>query len=263
MKRSLWASFVMLLAAASFVPSLQAQTAAKAEEKTPDSAQALTPKLGKPRRETPPDLGLPLVENVDKLTRLNPKHPVWVDKAGKQVVLVGAVCKTYGPLELFACLVGTKEYESIVTVPTTARLVQTALLAAGAEAGRPVQYEPQFAPPRGTPVEITVIWKDKDGRRQSMRAEEWVRQVGTTQTMKQSWVFAGGRFWKDEQTGKEVFTADVTGDLICVSNFEDAVLDVPMQSTTNDANLLFEAFGERIPQRGTPVTLLLKPQRAK
>jgi len=205
-------------------------------------------------------MGQPLVDHADKLTRLDPKHAVWVDKAGKQVVLVGAICKTYGPLELFACLVGTKEYESVVAVPTTARLVQTALLAAGAEAGRPVQYDPQYAPPRGTPVEITVIWKDKDGRRQSTRAQDWVRRVGTTQAMEHPWVFAGGRFWKDEATGKEVFTADVTGDLICVSNFDDAVLDVRMRSTSDDAGLLFEAFAERIPQRGTPVTLLLKPQ---
>ncbi|MEN6496454.1 MAG: YdjY domain-containing protein [Thermoguttaceae bacterium] len=256
MKRSRSTSLIAIVALALFVLSLPTQGFAE----PPQRVRVFKPILDEPRQEASPDLGQPLVENADKLTRLDPKHAVWVDKPGRQVVLVGAVCKTFGPLELFACLVGTKEYESIVAVPTTARLVQTALLAVGAETGHPVQYEPQYAPPRGTPVEITVIWTDKEGHRQSTRAQEWVRKVGTTQSMEQAWVLAGGRFWKDEQSGKEIFTADVTGDLICVSNFDDAVLDVPLRSTTEDASLLFEAFAERIPQRGTPVTLLLKPQ---
>lgn len=207
----------------------------------------------------PPDLGPPLVENADKLTRLDPRYPVWVDKQAKQVVMVGSVCKRFGPLELFACLVDTKEYESVVSVYTTASLVQAALLAVGAKPGSPVQYEPAYAPPRGTVVEITVVWKEADQLR-TMRAQEWVRQVGTNKTMEQSWVFAGGAFWRAEDSDKEVFIPNTTGNLICVANFEDAVLDVPMRSTTSDVALLFEAFAERIPERGTPVTLILRPQ---
>jgi len=55
--------------------------------------------------------------------------------------------------------------------------------------------------------------------------------------------------------------ADVSGDLICVSNFPDSVLDLPIQSTDSDASLLFEAFTEHIPSRGTPVTLVLAPKK--
>lgn len=207
----------------------------------------------------PPDLGPPLVEHVDQLTRLDPRYPVWVDKQAREVVLVGSVCKRFGPLELFACLADTKEYESIVSVSTTASLIQAALLAVGAKPGSPVKYEPAFAPPRGTTVEITVVWQ-QDGQRRTMPAREWVRQVETNKAMEQTWVFAGGAFWRDEETKKETFIPNVTGNLICVANFDDAVLDVPTRSTTTDAALLFEAFTERIPERGAPVTLILRPQ---
>jgi len=44
-----------------------------------------------------------------------------------------------------------------------------------------------------------------------------------------------------------------------VSNFSTALLDIPVESSQSDAELLFEAFTERIPPRGTPVRLTLKP----
>ena len=49
------------------------------------------------------------------------------------------------------------------------------------------------------------------------------------------------------------------GDVICVSNFEDAMLDLPINSSKNNDELAFEAFTERIPPIGTPVTVILEP----
>lgn len=252
-----WAMLLILgpLVAALAMP-LQAEPEEKPAGKTREDFKG---EMSMAEVAVPPDLGPPLVENADTLTRLDPRYPVWVNKQGKQVVLVGSVCKRFGPLELFACLVDTKEYESITSVHTTASLVQAALLAVGAKPGSPVKYEPQYSPPHGTPVEITVVWKH-DGQLRTMRAQEWVRQVGTDKAMEQTWVFAGGAFWRGEDSEKEIFIPNTTGDLICVANFDDAVLDVPTRSTTTDTALLFEAFTERIPERGTPVTLILKPQ---
>ena len=87
-----------------------------------------------------------------------------------------------------------------------------------------------------------------------------VEQLRTDMQQAGAWVFAGGAFWRAEDSDKEIFIPNTTGNLICVANFEDAVLDVPTRSTTTDVALLFEAFAERIPERGTPVTLILKPQ---
>ena len=93
--------------------------------------------------EKPRDLGPPLVDHPETLTKLHPVYPVWIDKNNKQVVIMGEICQTNVPLEMFACLRGTKEHESIVSVPVEAYIVHTALLAVGAKAGKPVQFVPK------------------------------------------------------------------------------------------------------------------------
>jgi hypothetical protein len=75
-------------------------------------------------------------------------------------------------------------------------------------------------------------------------------------------VFAGSGFWTDPNTGQRHYQAE-SGDLICVSNFSSATLDLTIQSSANNDALSFEAFTERIPPKGTPVTLVLTPQKNK
>lgn len=72
------------------------------------------------------------------------------------------------------------------------------------------------------------------------------------------WVFVGSGFYKDPETGKNVYLAE-DGDLICVANFSNAVLDVPVRSSASNETLLFEAHTDRIPPKGTAVTLELVP----
>ncbi|OHB82917.1 MAG: hypothetical protein A2V98_09195 [Planctomycetes bacterium RBG_16_64_12] len=88
-------------------------------------------------------------------------------------------------------------------------------------------------------------------------------QPAAWKDMQYPWVFAGSQFVQDDRTGERYYQADAEGDLICVSNFPGAVLDVPIRSTDSNAALLFEAFTERIPPLGTPVTLILTPKLEK
>ena len=81
----------------------------------------------------------------------------------------------------------------------------------------------------------------------------------TEREMSQPWVFAGSRFWKDEETGEQYYQAE-GGDFICVSNFGTAMLDIPIESSQSNLELAFAAFTERIPPLGTPVRLILKPK---
>jgi hypothetical protein len=133
-------------------------------------------------------------------------------------------------------------------------------LAVGAEAGSPVQFRPKYVPASGSEIEITCVWKDAQGKRQTARAQDWVRNVKTGKAMEHPWVFGGSRFLKNPVTGETYYQADADGDLICVSNFPGAMLDLPIESTSSDASLLFEGFTEHIPPRGTPVTLILTPK---
>ena len=213
-------------------------------------------------------------EQFPNLRQMAPQYEVWFDAENKRVILQAGVCLREGPLELFACIHqwvddpftpdakmrrGTKEYESIVTVNTTAALVHAALLAAGADAGRPARFQPNYEPATGSEIEIMMHWKDADGNWQKARAQEWLRRAGTSEAMQSPWVFAGSGFWVDESTGKREYMAE-NGNLICVSNFPDAVLDLPVASPQDNDSLLFEAVTERIPPIGTPVTLVLTPK---
>lgn len=77
--------------------------------------------------------------------------------------------------------------------------------------------------------------------------------------MQADWVFAGSGFYVDETTGERLYQAE-GGDLICVANFPTATIDVAIKSSASgEANLLYEAYTERIPPRGTNVTIELIP----
>lgn len=70
-------------------------------------------------------------------------------------------------------------------------------------------------------------------------------------------VFAGSSFYK-QKDGKLWYQAE-SGNLICVANFSDAMIDVSVESSASNAQLLFEPYTERIPPLETPVTVELLP----
>jgi hypothetical protein len=197
-----------------------------------------------------------------ELKRLLPDSDVWIDSKNKQVVMQGEVCLTRGPLEMFAVTKGTKEHEAVVAVNTKAYVVHSALLALGARSGSPVKYEPKFTPPTGAKIDIWVYWTDDKGKQHKARAQDWVKDVKTKKPMTYPWVFAGSGFYVDEATKKQYYMAEA-GDFICVSNFPDAMLDIPIESTSDNDDLMYEAFTDNIPPRGTKVTLVLIPEIEK
>ena len=203
------------------------------------------------------NLGSPLVDARDKLKRLDPKQLVWLDPANKHVVMLGEVCKAGYPLEFFATY-SNRSYEAVVAVNVRPSIVHAALLALGATPGHPAKFQPNFVPPTGTEIAVEVRWKDAKGKVQSAPAQHWIRNIKTKKELDQNWVFAGSIFVTDEETGKQNYQAD-SGELICVLNLSNAMLDLPVQSVGAIESRSFEAFEEHLPPAGTPVTLLLKP----
>jgi len=206
-----------------------------------------------PAGAPPPKLPAP-----EGTARLSPNFDVWLDAKRGVVLVDGQVSLRRGMLEMFACIRNTKEHEAVVSANTQAFLVHAALLRLGAEPGHPAQFVPEFKPPAGTEIDISVEWLDPQGKLQTARAQDWVRDMKTGKAMTYPWVFAGSRFWTDEETGKQYYQAE-GGDFICVSNFGTAALDIPVESSQSNDALEFEAFTERIPPLGTPVRLVLKP----
>lgn len=249
--RSIFWSAVLtpVVAAAGFLAPLSALAADKAASpaKKPAAEQATSKK--------------PAAED-DSLQRLDPMQPLWFDKRRKRVVMVGKVCLRQGQLEMFACPEGTKEHESVLSIPVDAWKVHTALLVTGAEPGHPAMFQPDYQPAAGTEIDISLYWTDESGKRRSAWAQDWVRNAATGATLSAPWVFGGSGFWVDEATGKRHYLAE-SGDLICVSNFSSAMLDLPIASSGELNQLQFVAYTERIPPKGTKVTIVLTPRLEK
>jgi len=207
--------------------------------------------------EQPADepLDEPAVEPA-ALKPLDEQKPVWIDQKNGRVVMVGQICQTDTPLEMFACLKDTKEHEAIVVVDVKAFVVHAGLLAIGANTGHPVRFDPQYVPAAGSEIDVTVHWKDTNGKVQTARAQDWILDAQSGDPMNYPWVFAGSGFWQDEQTGQKHYQAE-GGDFICVSNFSTAMLDLPIKSSQANNALMFTANSKVIPPRGTPVTLVL------
>ncbi len=195
-----------------------------------------------------------------ELKRLSATEDIWIDPVRKEVVVGGAIALDRGMIEVFACPRHTKEHEAIVATAATARLMHAALLAIGLEPGRPVSFDPEYAAAQGPAVEVIVRWIDDAGNRQQRRAQELIRSTTTKAQLDADWVFAGSVFWKDPADGREYYQAD-GGDMICVSNFPTATLDLPLESSQANDALMFEVFEDRVPPRGTEVELVLAAKR--
>ena len=193
-----------------------------------------------------------------ELRRLSKTDEIWLDVERKELVVGGTIALAAGVIEVFACPQGSKEHESIVATRCPAKLVHAGLLALGLEPGSPVSFDPAYRPATGPKVSIRVRWTDADGQVQERPAQDWIRNTQTGAELETEWVFAGSDFWRDPADGTEHYQAD-GGDMICVSNFPTAMLDLPIESSESNAALLFEAFAGRVPPRGTAVELILAP----
>ena len=233
-------------------------TAAQGSERTlpePGSAPSVEPLH---EEFIPPDKVVQEAFSPPPNAKALSKRNLWIDSKNKRVIFDGYVAMNDGPLEMFACPVGTKEHESIIGTLPRAKEVHAALLAVGAQHGTPVEFLPRFVPATGQRIRIWVCYWDKENKFHAVDGRRWVKHAKTKRQMETDWVFAGSGFWKDPSDGREYYRAD-SGDMICVSNFNSAMLDVPIASSAEANDLQFVPFTERIPPQGTPLRLVLVP----
>ncbi len=198
-----------------------------------------------------------------ELKKVEVGRNVWLEVQGdKRRVLVQAeVCLREGMLEHLMCRHQTKEHEAVLTADVDARDIHRALLLTNATPGTTVQFKDDgtVIPPTGTRIKITLNY-NKKGKDVTVSGRDWVRDLKTKKSLDIDWVFAGSHLVEKplEKDKPPIYMAN-GGDVICVSNFGEAMLDLPINSSKNNAELEFEAFTERIPEIGTPVTVILEP----
>jgi hypothetical protein len=227
---------------------------------------AFTAAIGRaeePAASPPAEAGQKPGEADKNIVFLTEDKAVWLDKKNKQVVLKGKVAVREGNLEMLACPQQTKEYESIIAI-TSRKMenVHAGLIALGAEAGHTAKYDTEFHPPTGTPIEVTIRWTDKEGKKHEARGQDWVRNLKTGKPLEYHWVFAGSRFMENPETHEKRYGAN-DGDFASVVNFNDSMLDLAFESPKDWSEHVFEPFTERIPPKGTEVELVLTPKADK
>jgi len=200
-----------------------------------------------------------------KVTRLGPNISFGQLGDRRWVELDAKVCLQMGYLEhLLSRDEAGKQHESVLSLSIDASHIHSALLAAGAKPGRPVQFfnekgDPEFKPPSGDRIRITLYYKDAEGRLVSIPAQKWVRNTRTKKPLELDWVFAGSYFFKPPGGDQEFYAAN-DGRVITTANFTTALLDLPIRSSEGDpqGGLEFEANSELIPPRDTPVKVVLE-----
>lgn len=184
---------------------------------------------------------------------------VEIEGERRRVLIDAQVCLRDGQLEQLLTRKSKKEHEAILAADIDARDLMKALILAGAKQGSPVRYDPKYEPARGTTIKITLQYEEK-GKLVSVPAQQWIRSARTKKDLQHEWVFGGSRLVQDpfDKNKPPYFLAN-NGDVICVANMEGALLDLPIQSSSEDADLVFEANPDRIPKLETKVTVILEP----
>lgn len=177
----------------------------------------------------------------------------------RRVIVQAVVCRRTDQLEQFLCRKLTKEHESILAADVDAAKIHLALTLAGAEAGSPVKFQPKYTPAHGTVIKVHLQWEEK-GRTMRAPAQDWVKDAKTKKTMTHDWVFAGSFHYPNRLDPKAppLYAAN-DGDIICLANFDSALMDLPIASSKDNDDLVFWANTDAIPPLETPVLVILEP----
>jgi hypothetical protein len=176
----------------------------------------------------------------------------------RRVVIITKVVHREGQLEGLLTKAGTKEHEYILGFAGDAIHIHTTLLAAGAESGSPVKFEPVYRPASGSVIKATVRY-EKGGRVVTHPAQEWIQNIVTKKQLAEDWVFGGSHLVPDQDNPQNrVYLANY-GDIICLCNIDSAMMDLPIRSPKKFEDRVYHAFTEKIPPDGTRVELILEP----
>ena len=230
-----------------------------ARKSDPKDSLPRPPEMEEPKEE-PPELAPPIPESFKVLNKDKKNLFFEVMKDGsRRVHLLAEVCLREGPLEVLLCKMNTKEHESILHIDADGREIHFALEAAGAKAGSPVKFVPKYAEASGSRIKISLTYREK-GKVKTVPAGEWIKDKKTGKDMAYDWVFAGSKLFKDpERPDATPFYMANNGEFISLANFPDSMLDLPVKSPKDIADLIFEINTSRIPPIRTPVIVTLEP----
>jgi hypothetical protein len=181
---------------------------------------------------------------------------IQIDWKSKVIEIGAIVVLREGPLELLACSPQTREHESILSVSARPLHIFQAMGLIGLEAGSPARYNEmldRWFPASGEPLDLRVHWRDGDKDR-TVSPAAWMVEKKTgkpPETLR--WVFAGSLVREEGWFG-----ADADGTVVCVVDFDSALIALSARHSADDAELWLTANPKEVPPLGTRFTLSIR-----
>jgi hypothetical protein len=186
---------------------------------------------------------------------------VRIDWHTRTVEVDARVVLRTGPLELLACTRGTREHESILVVGGRPTHIFQAMGLVGLQPGSPVRYDEKqqrLLPPSGEALELRVRYL-KDGIERTVPVERWLLNVEKRRSPESiPWVFSGSRLLGHSRLG-----AEEDGTVVCVVDFDTALITVGALHTADNEALWLAANTDEIAPLRTPCTLLIRAEPGK
>jgi biopolymer transport protein ExbD len=182
---------------------------------------------------------------------------IMMTKDRSEIQIAGYVVQRDALLELFACTDG-KEHESVVWVDARPKDIHAALLLLGLKRGRPATWDENgnMSPPTGDLVDVSVQYQE-GGRTIRRAAHEWIVESKTSRPSPPlQWVFCGSKVLEDG-----TYLGDLDGNVIAITNFDSAVLDLPAAHSNLNSLLWASADPKRTPPLNTLVAVVIAPAR--
>lgn len=208
----------------------------------------------------------------------------------REIRIDGQFCIQRGILEYLAVASGGKEYESVLRLDCRPSHLQIVALLAGYQVGElPAAMRGDFSPqadddterPEGAPTVTSPpegYWKRETCEPTRVAAQVEVRQPDGTWRRRPiedflldrrtgrpppplNWAFSGSFFYKAPETEAEVYVADLEKSVIALWYDPTALFNLTQDvgNPYRGESIGLEVNPEALPERGTPVRLLLRP----
>lgn len=188
---------------------------------------------------------------------------VKIDRAAREVRIECQALVVDAPLEFFCVANGGPEHESVLRTPAKPSHIHAGLLMLGLEPGSPVKYvesKNAWAAPYGPPLRVSVEWKDEAGKVIRKPAEKLLKSTkelpkdAPAHPQSMGWIFAGSH----QRDGDQAYLADLTGYVVTLCNFENALIDVPRLVSSANETLEWQPDPDG-PKQGDLVTMIIEP----
>lgn len=218
-------------------------------------------------KQTEPETGA--TAQAEKTVKKVPKLPhIDINLEERYVDLNGIVCFREGRAELAVTIRGAKPHESPFMVYARPQHIHAALMLLGLKPGKPGHWlynektrESTPIDPEGHVVKVTVLMKDDSGKMKEYEIPKFINNRITKSPLPHSYFVFGGSRIRQLPDGRNIYSADSSGNVVSLVSFNDEVLSWPRAASHSDLQVYFDAYPDNLPQLQTPVKVRIRPAK--